>query len=343
MSTHDAPRLSETKPRLAVLYNSRESLWAGMTPHLYAAEGALEASLAASETQIRKHLGWSLRDELEKRVDDDSLAAAEFMLEPALAAIQMALTDAWRERGVVPDAVAGRSGSEVVAGYARGLLTHDEAIELACRASLVMCDSRAAGRLVRVTLALKTVEAIQASAPVPFHIVTDAWSDITMIACDVPHVDPLIEFFRAHGADDCRVEPMLVGAHSPLMDPAREEFVRPLESASTRVQSTARLAGYTPAIETVYQDVSQDAAYWWDLVLRRPLRLRAHVRRMVHDGYSVFLEIGTRVSYDRFLHDVDTELGTKSLPLATMRRMEPLQPVMDESLATLARLGLVRP
>jgi acyl transferase domain-containing protein len=110
-------------PRLAFVYGSREVLWGGITSSLFAQEGAMRDVLLRCEQLVQERLGWSLRGVFATQLFDN-----EQLRDPALTALQIALTQGWRERGVEPDVIAARSGGEFAAEFARGAITLEGAI-----------------------------------------------------------------------------------------------------------------------------------------------------------------------------------------------------------------------
>src|SRR5207249_3158491 len=137
------------RPRLAFIYGTREVLNTGIAGSLLAEKGVIRDTLMRCEPLIRERLGWSLATECSA-----GQFASQEVRQPVLTAVQIALTEGWRERGVEPDAIAARSGGEFAAEYARGTLTLENAIEVACRISCFIRDGRGAGRPVWVRLGI---------------------------------------------------------------------------------------------------------------------------------------------------------------------------------------------
>jgi acyl transferase domain-containing protein len=157
------------RPRVVFIYGTREGLASGMARGLLAEKTAgICDILNRCEQLIRERLGWSLHE---------VCAAEQFALEelrpPSLTALQIALTEGWRERGVEPDAVAARSGGEHAAEYARGTLTVANAIEVACRVSCFIRERRGAGRMFLINLGLSETEHLRRAGPVPFYVLAD--------------------------------------------------------------------------------------------------------------------------------------------------------------------------
>ncbi|MBL0287788.1 MAG: acyltransferase domain-containing protein [Bacteroidetes bacterium] len=59
------------------------------------------------------------------------------VIQPILVAIEIALADLWKSKGIVPDAVVGHSMGEVAA-YVAGILTLNESAQIICLRSKLM-------------------------------------------------------------------------------------------------------------------------------------------------------------------------------------------------------------
>lgn len=322
-------------PTIAFLFTSRESLWSGLWSHLIAGSDVVQTSLARSDAEVRRHLGWSLIDEYTKHLSDESLLAAEHVIEPALTAIQIALTDAWRARRVVPQMVAGRSAGEFAAGYARGVLSHADAIELACRVSRMISSGHCAGHVVRVAASSHRLLALATtSPPLEFHVVADGKEGITFIACRPVVLEPFLERMRAEGIE-CRIEPISVAAHSPLMDSFAAEFLQPFSSPAPSQPIVKAFSTVTaePATD------ARDPQYFWQAI-RAPVRLKTTIHAMIAAGADVFLEIGGRPSFASMIAEVADTAGKSAISLPSMYTGESRLATMDATHARLRCLGV---
>jgi acyl transferase domain-containing protein len=328
-----------SRPSLAFVYSSRESVWPGIGAILDGADETVRRTVEACEREIRRHRGWSLREELARRPDYPSLLAAQNLLEPALTTVQIALTESWRRRGVEPDAAAGRSVGEFAAGYVTGELTLEQAIELSCRVSRLVDSGCWAGRVIFVELPVDRVEALQAAAPAPFYIATDDRPDTTYVACALEVLEAVTGFLRVRGVAH-RVEPFPAAAHCPLMDAGAAEFLRPLASGDAR--GAPRLPRYSAVGGQPARAASPDCLPWWRAIRER-VRIRRMFEAMLADGHTVFLEIGGRASLASMIQHVAAADGRHVATLASMRMGEPIEPVLRESAVALAGLGLIRP
>ncbi|KAI1264730.1 acyl transferase domain-containing protein [Xylariaceae sp. FL1019] len=116
---------------LVFVFSGQGAQWAQMGKELTQVYPSFEASIQ----NLDKHLqalgedapSWSLLEELLRGKKTSRLAQAE-LAQPCTTALQIALVDLLRERGLAPDAVVGHSSGEIAGAYASGALTAREAI-----------------------------------------------------------------------------------------------------------------------------------------------------------------------------------------------------------------------
>jgi hypothetical protein len=82
--------------RIAFIYGAREVIWPGIVQSLMADGGVAAETLVRCDKFVRAKLGWSLG-----QMSDKGQRAPEHALEPILTSVQIALTNGWRERGVM--------------------------------------------------------------------------------------------------------------------------------------------------------------------------------------------------------------------------------------------------
>src|SRR6266566_5869619 len=116
----------EERPRLVFVFSTRGSQWIGMGQQFYEEEPVFRETLRRCSRQIERYLGWCLEEEFTRDSETYRLHALEEYFEPTLAAIQIALSEVWRSRGVQPDAVVGMSSGEFAASYIAGVLSIED-------------------------------------------------------------------------------------------------------------------------------------------------------------------------------------------------------------------------
>jgi acyl transferase domain-containing protein len=93
---------------------------------LRTAQPVLRAALDECDALVRDLAGWSLVDEITR---GDRLARTEFA-QPAVFAVQVALSRLWTSWGLPPAAVIGHSLGEVAAAHTAGTIGLREALGL---------------------------------------------------------------------------------------------------------------------------------------------------------------------------------------------------------------------
>jgi hypothetical protein len=176
------------RPPIVFIYSARDSMWPGMGNFLFLQEGAIAAALKRSEQCIQKRLGWSLR-----AAPSAEARPPEHMQEAILTACQIALTAAWQERGVEPDAIVTRCGGEFAAAYAQGALVLEDAIEMACRVGTCIREGRGAGCILAVRSTIADVKRFQRASVLHFWVAGEEQLDLTMISCATDHASEIFD------------------------------------------------------------------------------------------------------------------------------------------------------
>ena len=114
-------------PRIAFLYSGCTEIWKPLVSQLAkTAAGFGTATKQHIDAACQRVMGWSLaaiRD-ADPRWNDPAWA------QPALLALQLALTAWWRLVGIVPNVVLGQGVGELAAAVTAGILTNEEALHL---------------------------------------------------------------------------------------------------------------------------------------------------------------------------------------------------------------------
>jgi [acyl-carrier-protein] S-malonyltransferase len=212
--------------------------------------------------------------------------------QPALLAVDLAAFAALSEKGIQPAMVAGHSLGEFAAWVASGALEAKEAFRLVRRRAELMEEAgeKAPGGMVAVLgLSEERVRALCERAGERGVVVAanlNAPGEI-VVSGEMEALEVVKELAREQGG---RGLPLRVSGafHSPLMEPAAEEFRREVERVEVK---EARIpvvtnAGAEPACsaEEVREAMGRQMA--------SPVRWEASVRRMVAAGLEVFIEPG---------------------------------------------------
>ncbi|MFF3412397.1 beta-ketoacyl synthase N-terminal-like domain-containing protein [Streptomyces sp. NPDC002742] len=291
------------------VFSGQGSQWRGMGLDLWDREPIAAASLERSDEVLRTAGLPGLRELL----GDCDLAATE-LAQPALVALQLAVAEMWRSRGVEPSRVIGHSLGEISAACFTGALDLPTALDLAVRRGRVMAGAAGTGRMLAV--ALPEEEAVQVTAGTgrAVTVATVNGPNATVLAGSEDDLTAIASLLRERSVT-ARFVPGDYAFHSPAMAPFADE----LRSELRDLEAVERPEAF---VSTVWPDdppVTLDAEYWAANVLR-PVRFWPAVRNLLQDRGADFIEIGPHPTLVRPMTDALTTLRRQGVAVGSLRR-----------------------
>jgi cytochrome P450/malonyl CoA-acyl carrier protein transacylase len=273
-------------PRLAFLMSPRSSTECQVEKDIFE-RARFQDVLRACDAVIRDQLGWSFQGSVafDGAIYRRAVTEAEF--EPAVVALQIAMTEVWREAGSEPAAVAGASGGEYSAAFAAGALSLEDAMTVACCTGYAFARGRGVGGTIAVNFTREDAESYIRDAPTPIFLAAH-YSDGAVA------LSGAAEAIRAVSADlsdrnvRWRPVPTEMAVHSPLMDSLEDIFAERLCHLRPH---PPRVPVYSAAAGGVLHDATFDARHWW-FVFRQPAYLADAARHLLSDGFDTFVEFG---------------------------------------------------
>lgn len=190
-----------------------------------------------------------------------------------------------------PDMVAGHSLGEFSALAANGTLTFEEGLQLVFKRAMAMqkaCETEPSTMAAILGLENEIVEEVCSGI---HEVVVPANYNCPgqiVISGSFAGIDRAMELLTEKGAKRALRLPVGGAFHSPLMEPAREELRRAIESAT-----------FNEPVCPVYQNVhaspsSNPGEIRENLVsqLVSPVKWTQTIQRMIKDGASEFTEVG---------------------------------------------------
>jgi len=278
---------SKSKPSpLVFLYSGQGSQYAGMTKDLYDTYKPFRDSLDKVDRIIEPYLGRSLV-ELFFDSDQADLINRTHITQPAIFAVQCALTELWQSWGIKPDAAAGHSVGEYAAAVNAGIMRLEDAARLVVARGRLMHSAPGDGAMGVVFADIKEVE--KGVEPYIDRIsvaAVNAPKTIT-ISGDSSTVEEILNSFKRKGV---KVRQLTVSHafHSPLMYPILDEFREVAEKVEYSLPTTQFISCLTGQEES---DKFASADYWTDHI-RQPVLFQAGYQALETAGFTHFLEIG---------------------------------------------------
>ncbi|MCS2609163.1 type I polyketide synthase [Halomonas dongshanensis] len=327
-------RLSDAQGPVFV-YDGNGCQWETMGRDLLDTAPVFAAAIDRVDALFQRLGDFSLRAELEGHNGDQRLERTE-IAQPALFALQVALTEWLADQGITPTAVFGHSVGEVAAAWAAGALTLEDAVKVIYFRSDFQGKTRGLGAMTAVSMSADDIATYLARPEyVKVHLAGINSPKGITLAGDVDQLTALEAELSGLGVMAKRL-PLDYAFHSPAMDSIEQGVISALAEIKPRATTL-------PFVSTVTGTVSEgtylDATYWWRNI-REPVLFDSAARQLVAQGYNVFIEIGAHPILRRYLNEALREADVRGLTLATLERHKPGLELLKRCLAQYLLSGL---
>ena len=286
----------EQRRRIAFLFTGQGSQYIGMGRQLYQTQPTFRRVIEQCDQILRSYLDQPLLSALYPANDAaSSLLDQTAYTQPALFALEYALSELWRSWGIKPDLVIGHSVGEYVAACVAGVFTLEDGLRLIAERGRLMQSSISAG-IQGEMVAVFTNEERVAAALAPF-------SDrVSMAAVNGPQNivvsgerDAVRKVAQLLENDGIATQELKVSHafHSPLMNPILgrfEQLASQISFRTPRIPLISNLTGQRLGVGAV-----PDAGYW-SRHLRETVRFGAGIKAAADQGAEIMLELGPHPS-----------------------------------------------
>ncbi|WP_235041874.1 type I polyketide synthase [Vreelandella profundi] len=307
------------------VYDGNGCQWETMGRDLLQDSPVFAEAIDRVDALFQQYGSFSLRAELEGHNTENPKAEAQpeqdrFALteiaQPALFALQIALTEWLRQQGIMPTAVFGHSVGEVAAAWASGALSLEDAVKVIYFRSDYQGKTRGQGAMTAVAISADDIAEWLAKP---------AFENVCLASINSPKGITLagdsaqlsaLEAALSEQSIFAKRLPLDYAFHSPAMDSIEAGVVHALGDITPQ---PTQIPYYSTVTGTLIDGHELDATYWWKNI-REPVLFDAAASALIQQGNNVFIEIGAHPILRRYLNDSLRQLECPGLVFGTIER-----------------------
>ncbi|MCC7368642.1 MAG: acyltransferase domain-containing protein [Chloroflexi bacterium] len=275
-------------PSVAFLFTGHGAQYVQMGYHLFETQPTFRAALERCDAVLQPILGRSLFEILYPSDGDGSWLDQMAYGQPALFALQYALSELWRSWGVEPTVVVGHSIGEYAAACVVGLFSLEDGLRLTAARGRLLQSIPQHGAMAAVFADEGLVTTAIARHRGQVTIAAVNASDSTVISGPVAALDAVLTDLRSAGIEVRRLR-IAQASHSPLVDPVVDDLVRAAADVAFRPPRLALVSSMTGQLVSEREAGRPD---YWGQHLRQPVRFADAYRTVLAQRCDAFIEIG---------------------------------------------------
>jgi acyl transferase domain-containing protein/acyl carrier protein len=320
-------------PKLAFVFSGMGPQWWAMGCQLLEKEAVFRETIEQCDTYLQGYTGWSLLAELTAAETESRINQTE-IAQPAIFAIQVALSRLWRSWGVEPEIIVGHSVGEVAAAHLAGVLSLEDALNVVFHRSRLQATTAGQGQMLAAGLSEKEANLLLAGYTEQVSIAAINSPRAVTLAGDGQALVEIAGLLELQGIFH-RFLQVEVPYHSPQMEPIKAELATALQDINPQTTAIPLFSTVTgaavagPELDEVY----------WGRNIREPVRFAGAIEGLTQAGANIFLEIAPHPVLAGSVKECLAVTGVEGMVLPSLRRNQPEQEVIFNSLGQLYTLG----
>ena len=278
--------------KVAFAYTGQASQWVGMGEDLYQREPVVRAVLDRCDALLRAERDGSLLDVMFGRTGSAGDLDDPRWKQPAIYALECALTALWASVGIRPDVVFGHSLGEIAAAHTAGVFALEDGLRFAAARGALIGALPGAGAMAAVFAPASRVSAAldehnAASGGVGLCIAADNGAH-QVVSGPAAEIEALLGRLEAQDVRVARLRKS-PAYHSAMVEPALADLKGVLSRLAFSPPSITFVSNLTGQV--MEPDEAPDAAYWRRQA-REPVQFRACVETLASIAVDTIVEIG---------------------------------------------------
>ncbi|MFJ4433618.1 SDR family NAD(P)-dependent oxidoreductase [Pseudomonas sp. NPDC089395] len=330
----EAGQVLEAASGPVFVYSGNGSQWQGMGRAMLG-QPVFAAAVEEVDALFQPLAGYSLRAELLGENGEGRYARTE-IAQPALFALQVAVTRVLAAEGIRPVAVVGHSVGEVAAAWASGALSLEDATQVIYHRSRLQGMTRGTGQMTAVGLSGEATAALIETLQLAGRVVV-AGENSARGATVAGEVEALavLEAALAERQVFARRLDLDYAFHSPAMNAIEQAVIADL--AHIRPSAT-QIPFYSTVVGGELAGERLDSHYWWQNI-RYPVLFQGALDALVRNGLNLFVEVGPHPILRSYVNDVLAQCEQPGQVIGTLKRHDHSPQLLERSVARLLLAG----